>query len=167
MNKKFKQLGFYPADILLPENADMSKWAVVACDQFTSQPEYWEAVEKNVGDTPSTLRLILPEAKLNDPDVEQHIADINGAMKRYVDSGVFKTLPASLIYMERTQSDGNPAPKRGFYSVLHRTLRLSARCKPELLGLEKRGRGIPARALRRTVFRPVSISLPRTGASRR
>ncbi len=106
MNKKFKQLGFYPADILLPENADMSKWAVVACDQFTSQPEYWEAVEKNVGDTPSTLRLILPEAKLNDPDVEQHIADINGAMKRYVDSGVFKTLPASLIYMERTQSDG-------------------------------------------------------------
>lgn len=106
MNKKFKQLGFYPADILLPENADMSKWAVVACDQFTSQPEYWEAVEKNVGDAPSTLRLILPEAKLNDPDVEQHIADINGAMKRYVDSGVFKTLPASLIYMERTQSDG-------------------------------------------------------------
>ncbi len=106
MNKKFKQLGFYPADILLPENADMSKWAVVACDQFTSQPEYWEAVEKNVGDAPSTLRLILPEAKLNDPDVEQHIADINGAMKRYVDSGVFKTLPTSLIYMERTQSDG-------------------------------------------------------------
>ena len=105
MNGKFNQLGFYPADILLPENADMNKWAVVACDQFTSQPEYWAAVEQNVGDAPSTLRLILPEAKLNDPDVEQRIADINGAMKRYVDGGVFKTLPASLIYMERTQSD--------------------------------------------------------------
>lgn len=106
MNEKFDHLGFYPADILLPENVDMNKWAVVACDQFTSQPEYWAAVEQNVGDAPSTLRLILPEAKLNDPDVEQRIADINGAMKRYVDGGVFKTLPASLIYMERTQSDG-------------------------------------------------------------
>lgn len=106
MNEKFNHLGFYPADILLPQNADMGKWAVVACDQFTSQPEYWEAVEKNVGDAPSTLRMILPEAKLNDPDVEQHIAKINGAMKRYVDGGVFKTLPESLIYMERTQSDG-------------------------------------------------------------
>ena len=84
----------------------MNKWAVVACDQFTSQPEYWAAVEQNVGDAPSTLRLILPEAKLNDPDVEKRIADINGAMKRYVDGGVFKTLPATLIYMERTQSDG-------------------------------------------------------------
>lgn len=106
MNEKFDHLGFYPADILLPENVDMNKWAVVACDQFTSQPEYWAAVEENVGDAPSALRLILPEAKLSDPDVEQHIADINGAMKRYVDGGVFKTLPTSLIYMERTQSDG-------------------------------------------------------------
>ena len=40
MNKKFEKLGFYPADILLPKKADMNKWAVVACDQFTSQPEY-------------------------------------------------------------------------------------------------------------------------------
>lgn len=106
MNKKFNQLGFYPADILLPAQADMSKWAVVACDQFTSQPEYWKAVENNVGEAPSTLRLILPEAKLNDPNVEQQITGINNAMKGYVDSGVFKTLPASLIYIERTQSDG-------------------------------------------------------------
>ena len=67
MNEKFQKLGFYPADILLPKDADMTKWAVVACDQFTSQPEYWQAVEETVGDAPSTLRLILPEAKLNDP----------------------------------------------------------------------------------------------------
>ena len=45
MNEKFQKLGFYPADILLPKDADMTKWAVVACDQFTSQPEYWQAVE--------------------------------------------------------------------------------------------------------------------------
>ena len=93
MNEKFQKLGFYPADILLPKDADMTKWAVVACDQFTSQPEYWQAVEETVGDAPSTLRLILPEAKLNDPDVDTHIADINGAMNRYLAEGVFQTLP--------------------------------------------------------------------------
>ena len=64
MNEKFKALGFYPADILLPKDADMTKWAVVACDQFTSQPEYWQAVEDTVGGAPSTLRMILPEAGL-------------------------------------------------------------------------------------------------------
>lgn len=106
MNAKFQKLGFYPADILLPKDADMTKWAVVACDQFTSQPEYWQAVEETVGDAPSTLRLILPEAKLNAPDVDGHIAGINGAMKQYLDGGVFRTLPGSLIYIERTQSDG-------------------------------------------------------------
>ena len=106
MNEKFNRLGFYPADILLPKDADMTRWAVVACDQFTSEPEYWEGVEKTVGNAPSTLRLILPEAKLNDPNVEAHIADINSEMTKYVDGGVFKTLPASLIYIERTQSDG-------------------------------------------------------------
>ena len=47
--KNFEKLGFYPADILLPKDADMEKWAVVACDQFTSQPEYWQAVEETVG----------------------------------------------------------------------------------------------------------------------
>jgi hypothetical protein len=106
MNEKFNKLGFYPADILLPKDADMTKWAVVACDQFTSQPEYWAAVEKTVGDAPSALRLILPEARLNDEHVDRHIADINAAMREYLDRGVFRTLPDSLIYVERTQSDG-------------------------------------------------------------
>lgn len=49
MNKTFEKLGFYPADILLPKDQDMTKWAVVACDQFTSEPEYWQAVEEKVG----------------------------------------------------------------------------------------------------------------------
>ena len=106
MNQSFEKLGFYPADILLPKDVDMTKWAVVACDQFTSQPEYWQAVEDTVGNAPSTLRLILPEAKLNDPDVEQSIADINSTMEQYLESGVFQTLSDSLLYMERTQSDG-------------------------------------------------------------
>ena len=106
MNTKFKPLGFYPADILLPKDADMTRWAVVACDQFTSQPEYWQAVEETVGDAPSTLRLILPEARLNEPDVEDSIAKINAAMSEYLNSGIFRTLEQSLVYIERTQSDG-------------------------------------------------------------
>ena len=71
MNELFHKLGFYPADILLPKGCDMTKWAVVACDQFTSEPEYWAAVEEMVGKSPSALRLILPEARLKDEDVEE------------------------------------------------------------------------------------------------
>ena len=106
MNEKFKALGFYPADILLPKDADMTKWAVVACDQFTSQPEYWQAVEDTVGDAPSALRLILPEAALNAPDVEARISAVNAAMGAYLDGGLFETLEDSLLYIERVQSDG-------------------------------------------------------------
>ena len=106
MNKKFEKLGFYPADILMPKGQDMNKWAVVACDQFTSEPEYWRSVEEKVGTDPSTLRLILPEAKLKDPNVESIIGDINASMKKYLDSGVFETMSESLIYIERQQSDG-------------------------------------------------------------
>ncbi|MBQ3548696.1 MAG: DUF1015 domain-containing protein [Oscillospiraceae bacterium] len=106
MNKKFEKLGFYPADILMPKGQDMNKWAVVACDQFTSEPEYWQAVEEKVGADPSTLRLILPEAKLKDPNVESIISDINASMKKYLDDGIFETMGESLIYIERQQSDG-------------------------------------------------------------
>ena len=52
---------FLPADILLPQVEDMSKWAVIACDQFTSNPEYWERVRAYAGDAPSAINLILPE----------------------------------------------------------------------------------------------------------
>ena len=106
MNKKFEKLGFYPADILMPKGQDMNKWAVVACDQFTSEPEYWRSVEEKVGTDPSTLRLILPEAKLKDPNVDSIIGDINASMKKYLDGGVFETMSESLIYVERQQSDG-------------------------------------------------------------
>ena len=106
MEEIFHKAGFYPADILLPREADMTKWAVVACDQFTSQPEYWKTVKKEVGDAPSTLRLILPEAELHDPDVARHIARINASMEQYLEEGVFRTYPNAFFYMERTQADG-------------------------------------------------------------
>lgn len=107
MNKNFEKLGFYPADILLPAaGVDMTKWAVVACDQFTSQPEYWQAVEAAVGDAPSALRLILPEAQLHNPDVDSHIRRINTTMETYWKHGMFRTLENTLLYIERTQSNG-------------------------------------------------------------
>ena len=62
---------FCAADILLPAKADMEKWAVAACDQYTGEPEYWARVEKRVGDSPSTLGLILPEVYLEEPDVDK------------------------------------------------------------------------------------------------
>ena len=72
---------FTAADILLPAaGVPLDPWACIAVDQFTSQPEYWEAVEQTVGDVPSTLRLILPEAKLNGPDVDGDIAAIKAAL---------------------------------------------------------------------------------------
>ena len=110
MNKTFEKLGFYPADILLPKDQDMTKWAVVACDQFTSEPEYWQAVEEKVGKAPSTLRLILPEANLKAPNVDEYISGINAAMEQYLKDGVFRTLEDSLIYVERQQSDGTHPP---------------------------------------------------------
>lgn len=106
MNKKFEKLGFYPSDILLPKDADMTRWAVVACDQFTSEPEYWQRVESTVGDAPSTLRLILPEANLKAPNVDEFIEDINASMDKYLQGGIFETLKDSLVYIERSQSDG-------------------------------------------------------------
>ena len=98
--------GFSPADILLPAGGNYETWAVVACDQFTSQPEYWERVEETVGDQPSAFRLILPEAQLSDGHTEEHIAKINQTMLEYQEQGVFQEYPDSMIYLERVQSDG-------------------------------------------------------------
>lgn len=106
MDQRFEQTAFYPADILLPQTADMKKWPVVACDQFTSQPDYWQAAEAAVGEAPSALRLVLPEVYLNGPDVDKRIETINASMDRYLADGLFRTLSDSLIYLERTQSDG-------------------------------------------------------------
>ena len=106
MDKRFEKTAFFPAEILLPRTGETEKWAVVACDQFTSQPEYWQKAEDLVGDAPSALRLVLPEVYLNSPDVDGRISAINAAMEGYLADDVFRTLPDSLIYLERTQSDG-------------------------------------------------------------
>ena len=92
---------FIPGDILLPKNIDMSRWSVIACDQYTSDPEYWDDVDKKVGDMPSTLRLILPEAYLETKDTAEETEKINSTMAKYLSEGVFKTIENSYIYVER------------------------------------------------------------------
>ncbi len=101
MNIPFKR-----GNILLPKNTDMTKWSVVACDQYTSEPEYWNDVEKIVGDAPSTLKLTLPEIYLEDENISERIAKINSNMKALLDEDFFNEYKDSMIYLERTQSDG-------------------------------------------------------------
>ena len=97
---------FRPADILIPNVKDISAWSVVACDQFTSEPEYWREVHALADGKPSALHLILPEAELGikDPAVESE--KINKAMSEYLDNGVFAEYPDSFVYVERTLADG-------------------------------------------------------------
>ena len=95
----------YPTNICLPDfsRVDGQKWASVACDQFTSQPEYWAEAREFVGDMPSTLDLMLPEAYLDRK--EELIPVINDHMKKYL-SDVLVEHKDSMIYLERVQSDG-------------------------------------------------------------
>ena len=97
---------FKKGNILIPKNINMNKWSVVACDQYTSEPEYWKEVEEIVGNEPSTLRLTLPEIYLEDSNVEERIKNINSNMKEYLDKDIFTEYTDSMIYLERTQSDG-------------------------------------------------------------
>ena len=106
MNDNRGGLPFKPANILLPRDCDLSLWSVVACDQYTSRPEYWQRVENRVGRAPSTLRLILPESCLEGPSVETDIMEINNTMSRYLREGRFQEYPDALIYVERTLDSG-------------------------------------------------------------
>ena len=98
---------FLPADILMPRVEDMKKWAVIACDQFSSNPAYWERVRATAGDAPSTINLILPEAELGTAQEEAHTALINETMAKYLNENVFKTYERSFVYVERTLENGS------------------------------------------------------------
>ncbi len=101
---------FGPADILLPKSADMHRWAVIACDQFTSDAAYWQRVRNLAGDDVSTINLILPEADLGNVDEPAAISAINATMERYLSEDVFTVYPQSYIYVERTLLNGSVRP---------------------------------------------------------
>jgi len=103
-SQKLKSLGFEIPSILLPRSSpsfDMHKWAVIACDQFTQDREYWQKVKETADGSPSTLNLIFPEVFLADTDAEARIADIHSTMNRYLNDGVFTEPRRGFIYVER------------------------------------------------------------------
>ena len=96
-------------EIILPaEGVDPSKWAVIACDQHTSDPAYWEELEALVGDSPSTLRLTLPEIYLSSPDCDARIANICEEMSRYCREGLLRKLPKGFVLVTRKTPYSSP-----------------------------------------------------------
>lgn len=102
---KLKKIGLSPAKILLPKD-NFEKWAVVACDQYTSEPEYWKRVDEYVGDTPSTLRLILPEVYLEEENLNELQAKTVETMNEYLENDVFQSEVDGMIYVERQVDKG-------------------------------------------------------------
>jgi len=100
--KIYSDIGIQIPQIYLPKpGTDLTKWAVIACDQFTSQPEYWQKVEQVVGDSPSTLILTFPEVYLEKPGETERIKSIQSGMREVLDNGVLQPREG-LIYVERT-----------------------------------------------------------------
>lgn len=106
---------FAPANILLPKNVSFEKWAVIACDQFTSQPEYWKRVRENVGEAVSTLNLVFPEAELN-VDRAERIKGINENMAKYLAEDIFTEYKDSYVYVERILKNG--VVRKGIVGVI-------------------------------------------------
>lgn len=107
VDRRLAGVGVRIPDILLPrEGVPLDTWAVVACDQFTSQPEYWREVEARVGTHPSTLRLIFPEVYLDQPGGTARIASINQAMRDYLAAGLFRTFPRTMFLVRRETGQG-------------------------------------------------------------
>ena len=104
-------------NILLPnENINLTKWTVIACDQYTSNQKYWNNVENIVGDNPSTLRLTLPEIYLEKEDELERISNINKTMTNYLSTGVLKEYKDTMFYIERTL--GNKKIRKGIIGVI-------------------------------------------------
>lgn len=104
--QKFEEIGLAVPKILMPkEGTDMTKWSVIACDQYTSEPEYWKSVEEYVGSAPSTLNLIFPEVYLDEPDFEERIQSIGNAMQDYLDKGILKEHEPSFFLVKRSSPE--------------------------------------------------------------
>jgi len=107
--------GLLPADFLLPAKQDMSKWSVIACDQFTSEPGYWARVEETVGKNPSTLHTILPEVYLEADDTEARISQLKETMHQYLEESLFESY-SGFVFVERRLS--NNVIRRGIVGLI-------------------------------------------------
>ena len=106
---------FQAAELLIPRRELLENWAVIACDQFTSQPDYWRAVREQVMEKPSAYHIVFPEAELRG-DRNARIASINETMRRYLDEDVFETYPDAFVFVKRTLQDGSV--RRGVVGVI-------------------------------------------------
>ena len=98
---RLEKIGIGLPEVLLPsQGTDLSKWSVVACDQFSSERRYWEEVKEIVGDAPSTLRLILPECYLEDGDTASRVKAINSEMNACLE-GVLETVGPGFVLIDR------------------------------------------------------------------
>ena len=104
MNPKYEnKIGIKVPELMMPaKNVDLTKWACVACDQYTSQPDYWDKCEKIVGSAPSTLRLMLPEIYLEKPGETERIEKIRKAMDEYVEKGILENKGEGFVLTRRT-----------------------------------------------------------------
>jgi len=98
--------GFSKGKILVPNVKDMTNWSVIACDQFSSQPEYWQEVEEQVKSDPSTFNMIVPDSRLYQPDLDQRVGALYRAMRTYVRRRMLIEVD-DYIYVERVNSEGN------------------------------------------------------------
>ena len=107
LKKRLRSFGLSESTILLPKKStDYYRWATVACDQYTSQREYWQSVEELTNGYPTTFRLIFPECYLEDSGKEKRIVEINRNMQKYLDEELFDSFPDSFILVERTTESG-------------------------------------------------------------
>ncbi|MDA8438299.1 MAG: DUF1015 domain-containing protein [Propionibacterium sp.] len=108
LSDRLAALGVRVPDLLMPASGiNLEAWSVVACDQFTSQPDYWDHVERIVGGRPSTLRLVLPEAHLERRDRDQRVSAINASMNDYLARGVVEPREATMVLVRRVDSHGH------------------------------------------------------------
>ncbi|MCR4556888.1 MAG: DUF1015 domain-containing protein [Saccharofermentans sp.] len=98
-------LGFAVPDILIPQQgSDLKKWAVIACDQYTSEPEYWKSAEGEAGDAPSALNLVLPEVYLGTDEETKKLESIARTARKYLDDGILQSLGTGFILTDRSTS---------------------------------------------------------------
>lgn len=117
LTQRYAKLGLQVPRVLLPRRElDYRSWAVIACDQFTSKPEYWRSVEATVGDNPSTLRLMLPECYLGESDVPSRVSAIHEAMNHYLTDGTLGEINEGFVLVER-QGHGGP-PRWGLLAAI-------------------------------------------------
>jgi len=102
----FDDIALHVPTILLPRpGVDLNLWAVIACDQYTSDEDYWRQVAAKVGEAPSTLQLIYPEVYLEETDGDARIRSINAAMRRYLDDGTLQPQPPGFLLIDRQTSE--------------------------------------------------------------